>query len=204
MNLIKEQSSLGELLVRPLSAKLLEETLPEKEGIIQRNELLDIEGRSRKRQLALAKKYGIKKFSPPGASCLLTDPLFAAKIKDLMERDMLTLDEVALLKCGRQFRLDEATKAVVGREEKDNDALVALKKENDIIFRLANDLPGPYALLRGKASSVNIGKTAALVVSHSKYRKEGPALVEFWSSEGDVKVIEAASLESGEIEELKI
>lgn len=203
LDLIKKESSLGERLLRPLSAKLLEETLPEKEGIVDREGLLDISGRSRKPQLALARKYGIQKFSAPGTSCLLTDPGFAGKMKDLMDKGILTLDEVALLKCGRQFRLDDETKAVVGREEKDNDALVALKKENDIIFRLANEAPGPYALLRGRAGGGNIEKTAALVVSHSRY-KEGDVPVEFWSDEEDRKTVKARALVKEEIEELKV
>jgi len=203
LDLIKRRSGLGGLLLRPLSAKLLEETDPEKEGLVDREKLLDLKGRGRKKQLALAEKYNIRSFTAPGASCLLTDPGFAARIKDLIERDTLSLDEVDLLKYGRHFRLSGGAKAVIGRDEKDNAELVSLKKKNDIILRLERD-PGPYGLLRGEAREEDIRRAAALVVSHSRKKNDENARVQFWRSKDQVKVITVSPLSRRELEKLRI
>ncbi|MGB3112500.1 MAG: hypothetical protein WBB84_05960, partial [Candidatus Omnitrophota bacterium] len=105
LNIIRKSSSLDGYLLRPLSAKLLDETIPEKEGVVDRERLLDIEGRSRKRQFELARKYGIKKFFPPAGGCLLADPIFAKKVKDLIDTDSLAIKNIDLLKYGRHFRM---------------------------------------------------------------------------------------------------
>lgn len=120
LNIIKKDSCTGGVLIRPLSAKILEETLPEKEGIIDRSKLHDISGRSRVPQYALAKQYNITKFSAPAGGCLLTNEGFANKTKDLIKYDELTLENVKLIKIGRHFRIDEKTKVIVGKDEKDN------------------------------------------------------------------------------------
>ena len=203
MDLIKKQSGLGDILLRPLSAKLLEETAPEKEGVVDRERLLDFKGRGRKRQIALAKKYNIKKFTAPGASCLLTDPGFAARIKDLKERGLLNLEEVDLLKLGRHFRLSPGAKVVIGRDDRDNMALLSLKREDDIILRLEID-PGPYGLLRGTPGPDDLQLAAALIISHSKKKKEKKARVEFWREEADTKIITAGPIGREEMEALRI
>ncbi|MEA3489625.1 MAG: tRNA 4-thiouridine(8) synthase ThiI [Candidatus Omnitrophota bacterium] len=203
LDLIKKMSFLGERLLRPLSAKSMKETIPEKEGVVDREKLLDIKGRSRKPQLALAEKFAIHKFSAPGASCLLTDPEFAGRVKDLMNKNRLTADNVDLLKYGRHFRLDEETKAVVGRDERDNTGIMALKKEDDVMLRLKG-LPGPYVLLRGRPGPGNIAKAAALVVSHSKFREKKKIPVEFWKARNDKKIIETGPITREEIGSLRV
>lgn len=203
LNIIKKNSSLEGYLLRPLSAKLLEETVPEREGVIDREKLLDISGRSRERQLALAKKYNLRKFFTPAGGCLLTDPIFARRLKDLMTGGDLTADNVALLKYGRHFRLENAAKAVVGRNERDNKGIQALKRPDDVIMRL-RARPGPYVLVRGSAGSGNIEKAASLAVSHSKSKNEKNVTVEFWSDDGDKRALLSGPMHAEKIEELRI
>lgn len=203
LNTIKNHSGLGGHLLRPLCAKLIEETIPEKEGIVDRSRLLDIRGRSRKRQMELAEKYGLKDYAQPAGGCLLTDPGFAERIKDLMAHGSLDMENVNLAKTGRHFRIGPGTKVVLGRDDKENNTLMAQKMEKDMVFRLFFD-PGPYALLRGEASEENIRIAAVLVVSHSKKKSGISAKVEFWVGEGERKTIMVSPMGRVELEKIRI
>ncbi len=203
LNIIKKKSSLGGHLLRPLSAKLLDVTEPEKKGIVKREKLLAIEGRSRKKQLALAKKYGINKYFTPAGGCLLTYPSFAKKVKDLIKRDELSEDNITLLKYGRHFRLDDSTRVIIGRDEEDNKKIVSLKKKKDIILRL-KDEAGPYGLLRGKTTKENIGKAAELVISHSKAKKQPEIKVEFWKNSKKKELMEAKPIGREKIDKIRV
>jgi len=152
---IEKESGLTGLILRPLSAKWLEETIPEKEGWVNRSKLLGFTGRSRKDQMNLAKLFEIKDYPCPAGGCLLTDPAFCARLKDLMKYSSLSISEIILLKTGRHFRIDEKTKLIVGRNEKENDLLLTCEKEGDIIIDMT-DCPGPAAILRGQTDEANI------------------------------------------------
>lgn len=203
LNMIKRDSGLDGYILRPLSAKLLDETIPEKNGQVDRTRLLDLKGRSRKPQMELAKKFGMEKFAQPAGGCLLTEPGFAVKLKDLMANGALSMDDIALLKVGRHFRLDQKTKAVIGRDEKENELILFLKKEDDAVLRLVED-PGPYALLRGDVSAENIKKAAVYVVSHSKKKNQASAEVEWWIREAEKKAVTVSPLSTQEIEKARL
>ncbi|MCF7916948.1 MAG: hypothetical protein K9L61_04145 [Candidatus Omnitrophica bacterium] len=146
---IEKESGLEGLILRPLSAKVLPETLPEKKGWVDRESLLDIVGRSRKPQIEMAKFYGIKDYPCAAGGCLLTDPGFSRRLADLMEKEELDLISIELLKLGRHFRFSSDFKFIVGRNEKENQKLESLKKENDYLFQPI-DQSGPTGLGRGK------------------------------------------------------
>lgn len=148
MDLIEKEAGLDGLVVRPLSAKLLPATIPEKMGWLSRERLLDIEGRSRKPQIALAKDLGINDYPCAAGGCLLTDPEFAKKIKDLIEHDELDMSNIDLLKVGRYFRLSEDVKLIVGRNESENKMLTALARNGDYVFGPAA-INGPIGVGRG-------------------------------------------------------
>lgn len=148
MKLIEKEAHLEGLVVRPLSAKVLEPTIPEKLGWIEREKLLKISGRGRKEQIALAKELGINDYPCPSGGCLLTDPGFSRRLKDAMRYGAFTLSDIQLLKIGRHFRLSPEAKLVVGRNELENARLEALKEEGDFFFR-PEELAGPSAVLRG-------------------------------------------------------
>ncbi len=162
---IDKKTELSCLILRPLSAKLLPPTIPEKEGIVNRELLYDIWGRTRKPQLALTKKYGIEKIPQPAGGCLLTDPTFCKKLKDLIEHDELNVENIELLKVGRHFRLSQKCKAIVGRCEEENEVL--LKQNKGIIIHL-EDFKGPVVLLSETCSDDEIDKGASICVYYSK------------------------------------
>jgi tRNA-uridine 2-sulfurtransferase len=144
---IGEESGYGERIVRPLSALLLPETLPEKQKIINRSQLMDIQGRSRKRQIALAKSWGIKKYPAPAGGCKLTEPGFANRMNDLLSKNSFGKKDIELLKVGRHFTLNKNTKLVVGRNEQENNKLFSLVQPQDFLLSSKN-FKGPVSLLR--------------------------------------------------------
>ncbi|MEE9535710.1 MAG: tRNA (5-methylaminomethyl-2-thiouridylate)-methyltransferase [Nitrosopumilaceae archaeon] len=146
---IEKESNLEGIIVRPLSGALLPKTLPEKNGLIKRENLGMIRGRSRKPQLELAKKFGIEDPPNAGGGCLLTDPAFSLRAKDLFKhKETPTTNDIDLLKVGRHFRFDQKIKFVVGRNKEENEIIKSLALSNDILFE-ARDHMGPISILRG-------------------------------------------------------
>lgn len=144
---VLKTSGLGERLLRPLCAKHLAETLPEKEGLVDREKLLDLEGRNRKPQIALAKKYGIKQYPSPAGGCKLTEPQYTKRLAAI--RDNEGLDDVRLIKLlnsGRHFRLENGTLIVVGRNKADNEAIRLSMRGDDVLVR-ALSVVGPSVLV---------------------------------------------------------
>ncbi|MBI5144256.1 MAG: hypothetical protein HZA30_04235, partial [Candidatus Omnitrophica bacterium] len=179
--LIEKEAGLKDLVLRPLSAKLFEPTLPEREGIVDREKLLAISGRSRKPQISLAEELGINEYPCPAGGCLLTDPGFAKRIKDLIEHDSLTLSETKLLKVGRHFRLSQDAKLVMGRDEAENTVLESQIKDGDICLRL-KDYPSPFSIVRGNADSDLMKYAASIVAYHTKYRDQETVRVDYWKN----------------------
>ena len=174
---IEKESGLKDLILRPLSAKHFEPTLPEREGIVDREKLLDITGRSRKTQYELVDTFHLKEFSCPGGGCLLTEPLFAKKLKDLFDHSRdFTVKDVALLKIGRHFRLSPDTKLIIGRNKEENDRLSALWWAPQTLLA-PQGFKGPLGLLSGVASDMHIG-IAANIISHYGKNDIYPVTVE--------------------------
>jgi tRNA-specific 2-thiouridylase len=172
MRIIERESGLDGLILRPLSAKLLPPTIPEKEGWVDREKLLSIQGRSRKPQIELASHFGINDYPCPAGGCLLTDPGFAQRMRDLMEyHPDFDLNDVHLLKVGRHLRLLPELKAVVGRNERENEQILTFAQEEDMIFHLV-DFPGPVTLLRGKTEREFEELTASITAYYSKARND--------------------------------
>lgn len=134
-----------DLLIRPLSQKLLIDTLPITEEWVDKNEMLDFSGRGRQRQKALAKELGISYYPQPGGGCLLTDPNYAVRMKDLLFHEEATVYNIELLKYGRHFRLRNDAKLIVGRDERDNNALEAVFEHGMKLF--TEEIPGPLGIL---------------------------------------------------------
>jgi hypothetical protein len=144
----KDAGVLG-LVLRPLSAKLLPPTIPEEKGWVDREKLLDIAGRGRKVQMQMADDFNIKDYPCPAGGCVLTDPAFSRRVKDLIDHDGLTMEHVRLLNHGRHFRLTPTAKLVVGKDERENAALAALATPDDHLFAPPEEVPGATALGRG-------------------------------------------------------
>ena len=173
MRLIEKQAGVEGLVVRPLSASLMEPSIPEKEGWIDRSRLLGIGGRSRKPQIQLARDLGVRDYPCPAGGCRLTDPGFAERMKDLMRYDPdFSLHDVQLLKVGRHFRLSPSAKAIVGRNEEDNQNLSALSTERDALMEILG-AAGPVTIVRGKAGQEELRLSAAITARYSKARSNG-------------------------------
>ncbi|UCD83431.1 MAG: hypothetical protein JSU92_08920 [Deltaproteobacteria bacterium] len=148
MEIIERASGLNGLVVRPLSAKLFPPSIPEKEGWIKREDLLDIEGRSRGKQFVLTKELDISDYACPAGGCLLTDPAFSLRVKDLMISNMLSIDNINLIKNGRYLRINDSFKLIVGRNEEENQRLINLANDKDLVIE--PESKGPVAIGRGE------------------------------------------------------
>jgi len=153
LNVIGRDSDSRSILLRPLSARLLPETLPEQQGLVDRCRLLDLSGRSRSRQIALAEEFGIRDFPAPAGGCILADPILSRRIERLYGGQLalqiadITVADVRLLLVGRQFILPGGGWLVIGRVEAENDRLLALATPDDAVLQI-DDRPGPIAVLR--------------------------------------------------------
>ncbi len=133
-------------ILRPLSALLLPETMPEQDGLVDRSRLLDINGRSRKRQMAMAEEYGLFDYPAPAGGCLLTDPIFSIRLKELFSHAQEPqMREVELLKAGRHFRLNSGIKVIIGRNKKENEFIEKWTDREDAWARVVA-FPGPMAI----------------------------------------------------------
>ncbi len=174
---IEKESGLVGKIVRPLSAALLPETDPERNGLIKRENLGMIKGRTRRAQLDMAKKYGIENPPNAGGGCLLTDPSFGLRAKDLFAHtETPTINDIDLLKIGRHFRFDEQTKFVVGRNKDENEMIKAIALPGDILFQ-ARDHMGPVSILRGKNVDVYVKFASSITLRYSDAPKGEQALV---------------------------
>jgi len=187
MTLIDRQAGLDGWILRPLSARLLPETEPEKRGWVDRARLLGISGRSRLEQIALAERYGLKHYTAPGGGCLLTDPLFSSKLRDLFQHDpgeQARLDDVALLRLGRHFRFEDGDKVVLGRNEAENRSLAEFEDGRRWLVR-PDHFSGPHALVCGPAGEPGLTRAVELIRRYT--RAPDPALRVLWREAGEMR-----------------
>jgi tRNA-uridine 2-sulfurtransferase len=198
---IAQEAGLKGKLLRPLSAKLLAETVAEKKGLVDRNKLLCIQGRSRKPQFELAKEYGITTYPSPAGGCLLTCEEYSKKLWDLFEnKKRISMADVALLRVGRHFRLGK-NKVVVGRNEAENKFLVANRLPADFVFELA-EFMGPTSLLQGPKTKAVIETAAKLTASYSD-AKTSEVTVKY-GKETLTKTITVKLPSKAEVEKLRV
>jgi hypothetical protein len=149
INVIERESGLADLILRPLSAQHFLPTLQEREGVVDRDKLLNISGRSRKPQLALAEDLGVTDYPCPAGGCLLTDKVIAARLRDLFSSvPDYTQTDLLLLTIGRHFRLSGNLRIILGRTKDENERLVQLAKSGQILYAPEN-FRGPTALAVG-------------------------------------------------------
>jgi len=205
MRLIEKEAGLEGFILRPLSAKVLPITVPEKEGWVDREKLLNIQGRSRKPQIKLAEHFGIHDYPCPAGGCLLTDPGFAQRIKDLMDHNLdFSINDVYLLKTGRHFRFSREVKLVVGRSEEENQKIQTFSQEDDLLLKVSG-FSGPLSLLRGKFDEGDIEKAAAITVHYSKAKDLGKAEVTYRGAGKDrSQFLSVSPVSRREIERLMI
>jgi tRNA-uridine 2-sulfurtransferase len=206
LNIIEKEAEMEGKVLRPLSAKHLTPTEAEKYGLVERSKLGDVRGRSRKSQIALANYFNIN--DPPNAAggCLLTDPAFSKRIRDLMEHSKYipSINEVELLKIGRHFRLSPEAKLVVGRDEDENDMIEAMIIDGDIKME-ASEYVGPKCILRCKKCDNRILSMAArTVLRYSDAPRGNPSKVKVEINGLQQDEISALPANETELEGLRI
>ncbi len=203
MKIIEREADVAGLVLRPLCAKQMAPTIPEKLGLIDRQKLLDFRGRGRKGQMQLADVFELKDYPCPSGGCLLTDPMFAHRLKELFGHDMdCSLDDIHLLKIAKHYRLDHETKAVVGRKEEENYLIEHYARPDDALLRLT-EIPGPICLVRGNLTEENLQLASGLVIRSSKARTLPNAKVTL-KFNGQERVIESTPIDPAQAQEMLI
>lgn len=186
MRIVERDSGLEGRLLRPLSAKLMKSTIPEERGLVDREKLLDIQGRSRKVQMQLAEDFGLEDYACPAGGCLLTDKGFANRLRDLFEHGEDSLYDINLLKIGRHFRLPTGQKIIAGRNEEENSNLDAVAKEEDFKFS-AEEFGSPLVILRQSRARTAMERAAAICARYSSGRHQPEVIVQYWCDSQDPK-----------------
>jgi tRNA U34 2-thiouridine synthase MnmA/TrmU len=205
LQIIEKEAGLAGKVLRPLSAKHLPATEAENSGLISRENMGDIKGRSRKGQLAMAKQFGIA--DPPNAAggCLLTDPAFSVRIRDAMDHaeGIPTLNDIDLLKVGRHFRISEESKLVVGRNHEENEVIRALAMSDDVIIE-ALDYVGPTSLLRSKSHDESIlSRCLSIALRYSDAPKDTESKLRVLQN-GEERIVAVCPADNAEFENLRI
>ena len=193
-------------LLRPLSALLLEETIPEQEGWVDRSKLLGLSGRSRKKQLELARRYGLTGYSTPAGGCLLTEKNYCRRLKELKEHEGWNSADLELLRIGRHFRLPSGARVVSGRNEGENLQLEDQAGPGDYLFQAA-DKPGSLILLRnaGEASPEDLQIAAAICARYSKEKDKSVLEILCRGPDGrEIKKFSAQSISDDILDQLRI
>ena len=196
MPIVQEESGAGDLLVRPLCAKKLPPTLPEREGWIDRDKLFEFSGRSRKPQFALAQDYGFKDYATPaGGCCFLTDENYSRKLVDMWqaraERDY-ELDDIMLLKVGRHIRPRPHFKLIVGREEGENKFMEGYRKL--YTYLISKSHTGPLVLIDGALNDDDLQLAAQITARFGHGKNAEQVEIEAHFTDGGSKTLQIKPL----------
>lgn len=189
LEIVARESGFADFILRPLSALVLPPTRIEEEGLVDRSRLLGLSGRTRKPQMEHAARYGLTDYPSPAGGCLLTDPVFSRRLKELLAHDApLKEPDIELLKLGRHFRLPGGRKLIVGRNQSENEALEAMARAGDAILKVAV-APGPSVLIpRGGPEDRDLA--ASITISYSDAPDDKTSPVRFIQGQ-DESIIEA-------------
>jgi len=200
---VVRESGADDRLLRPLCAKNLAATLPEREGWVERDKLLDFHGRNRKPQMALAKKFGFEDYaSPAGGCCFLTDVSYAKKLADLWQAQQekkYELDDIMLLKVGRHIRPKPNYKLIVSREEGENKFLSGYRK--NFTYLETESCGGPLTLVDGKATDEDLETASRIVARFSQGKNEDSVTVKITQINGDEKTVKVLPMPPSEIKQ---
>lgn len=180
---VEKDAALNGRLLRPLCAQLLDPTVPETEGVVDRSRLLGLSGRSRKPQMELAQKYGLSEYPSPAGGCLLTEKGFCRKLADMKDHEGLDDERLVwLLLTGRHFRLPGGAKCVVGRDARDNAALKKARQAGDVLIHTVN-VPGPTMLLPQGATEEDVARAAGMCAAYGDHGARQEVTVRIYRGE---------------------
>lgn len=199
--IVQRESGAEDRLLRPLCAKNLEPTLPEREGWVDRDALGDIQGRSRRKQMELAGRFGIEDYAQPaGGCCFLTDERYSAKLKDLWahrESRDYDLDDVMLLKVGRHIRPNDRYKLIVARDAGESNYLNGYRKR--FTHLMAESHSGPLALIQGEPDPSDLETAARITARYGQGRDAERVAVKVRRTDGAEEVLDVAPFPGSEI-----
>lgn len=201
---VEKHSGFDGLILRPLSAKHLPETIPEKKGLVNRDQLLDITGRSRKRQIDLVQQFGISEYPSPAGGCLLTDKVYSRRLKDLFDHQQTGSEaEMHLLKFGRHFRLNPEKKLIVGRQKLDNEKILKYHDASADTVIDVKEYSSPIGLVPNGATDDVLFLAAAICVGYSKAPNFQPVEVSVKNG-GKEKIIEVIGIPPSDVKKKMI
>lgn len=182
LRIIERESGLSGYLLRPLSAQFLPPTKAEEEGLIEREKLLSISGRSRKQQMALAAIFGLTNYPNPAGGCLLTDVNYSRRFRVLVDEQQGSLsgNDLDLLKIGRHFLLRPGLRLIVGRNQSENEKLIALQDQGDWVFHTPQ-IPGAVSLAKGSLLTEDFQRAASITARYSDGKNQAVVLIAFGS-----------------------
>ncbi|MEJ2345483.1 MAG: tRNA (5-methylaminomethyl-2-thiouridylate)-methyltransferase [Gammaproteobacteria bacterium] len=197
MPVIARESGAGDRLLRPLCAQLLPPTLPEREGWVQRAQLKDFSGRTRKPQMALAAQYGFTDYAQPaGGCCFLTDEAYSAKLVDLWQARgdrAYELDDIMLLKVGRHIRPGPHFKLIIAREEGEVRFLEGYRNRYTSMTTVSHS--GPLALVDGEIREQDLELAARITARYSQGRDADWVDVQVRTAAGEEQTVRVRPLE---------
>ncbi len=203
MPVIARESGAEDRLLRPLSALNLPETMPEREGWVNREKLFGFSGRTRKPQMALAEQLGFSEYAQPaGGCCFLTDQSYSRKLADLWKSrgsKEYELDDIMLLKVGRHIRPSKNFKLIVSRDEGENNYMEGYRKEYPSLHAISHN--GPLALLDGDANEDEMQLAAAIVARYSQGKNSDKVVVRIRYLDGSTRDLDVNPLAAGGITE---
>jgi hypothetical protein len=204
LRVIERESGLEGLLLRPLSARHFEPTIPEREGWVDRGRLLAIQGRSRKEQMQLAEELDVKNYPCPAGGCLLTELSFVSKVRDVFEHsDRLNLRDFRLLRVGRHFRVGPGTKVIVGRNEADNQVLEGIVQPGDAAIRWL-DGGSPMGVVTGKVDDALLETAAKILLRYTKAEAGGECAVKVLTDGSERRLLVVNDFSEARIEEFRV
>ncbi len=176
---VESLSEISGLVLRPLSAKLLPETIAEKNGWVDREKLFDFRGRNRKPQMALAKSLGLREYPNPGGGCRLTDPSYSNRLRLLKQNGFFTQPELLnLIRSARFLNLGKGKLVLVGRDAATNERLEQKAHLADRRLIAYTDQPGPTILGFGDLTSEEIQLMLDVFSLYSKVKGQAEQWVE--------------------------
>jgi tRNA-uridine 2-sulfurtransferase len=188
---IDKEAGVAGYVLRPLCARLLRVTVPEQEGSIDRALLQDFSGRSRKPQMSLAKDFGLEDYPAPAGGCLLTEPNFARRLKELFVHNPgPSLKDIELLKIGRHFRFSPSCKIIVGRDKDENEKIESLSAESDCLLKV-EDYGSPLAFISGEVTGETIRAAASICARYSGGKNVSEVEVSVMRDSSRVRVVPA-------------
>lgn len=201
--IVSKESGYDGLVLRPLSARLLPETIPEKRGWVDRSALYRLSGRSRKPQMRLAEEFNIKDYPSPAGGCLLTDEVFSKRLKDLLKYTPdPEISMMELLKVGRHFRTPSGCKIIIGRNKHENKTIEELGGPDDLLIK-TQMVPGPTVLLSGKPQREDIELASRMAVSYSDAEDGIPMDVRIYDGKKE-EVLKAEGIPKERFRELMV